>query len=606
MFKLLPGLLAVINKNCQVVAANNTCITFFSSRYESILDKKIPELFTADARRLEAAIDITLLNKQSNSVEFIDYGDQILKIELLPLPDEQEEINFILLTINVIQQIKDTEVDYHTIIEQATDGVFIADDKGNYIDVNKGACSMLGYSKQEIITMSTKDIMLPEDLSINPPKFAEMMNGENVLSVRNLKCKDGTIIPVEINGRMLKNGRMLGIVRDITQRKKLEDAIQRNNALLEEKVKERTSELENKIRQLKESEDKFQKAFNASSAGISLTRLADSKYVDVNNAFLELIEYSREEVINNSSTGLGIIVNMKKREEVLQQMLEKGSVKHMEMTIKTKSGRFIEILSSIETIVHDGEKFAINIIYDITPLKRTQQELEEVNKELEAFSYSVSHDLRAPLRAVIGYAQIIADDFKSSINEEIVRNLKIIQKNASMMGRLIDDLLDFSRLGKKELKKLHVDTLLLVQENIKELQTTVPGTPEFTLGDLLPANADYAMLNQVWHNLISNALKYSSKKPNPQIQIGSYKQAKETVFYIKDNGAGFSMKYSSKLFGVFQRLHHTSEFEGTGVGLALVKRIIDKHGGQIWAEGKEGEGASFFFSLPDFDNAHAT
>jgi PAS domain S-box-containing protein len=492
----------------------------------------------------------------------------------------------------------ETELEYRSVIEQATDSIFISDERGKYLDVNPSACALLGYSKEEFLGMTTHDVLQAEEARNNPPKFAELLNGKKILSRRNLIRKDGTVVPVEINARMLTNGRMLGMVRDITERQREEEAIQSMNIALEEKVKERTAALEEKVRELKESEDKFEKAFKASSAGITITRLSDSRYMEVNDAFLQMIGCSREEVLHHSSTELGLIVDIKQREEVLKSLIRDGSFKHMEMTIKRRTGELVEILASIETIQHGGEKFAINIIYDITELKQAQQKLEVANGELEAFTYSVSHDLRAPLRAIIGYSEILKEDFDPVLNDEGKKQLSKIQSNASKMGRLIDDLLAFSKLGKQELAKAQIPTGVMVEKNIHDLVASTQTNAEIVVDALAPSFGDLSMLNQVWQNLISNAIKYSSKKENPVIHIGSYPDGHEVVFYVRDNGAGFNMDYGHKLFGVFQRLHKASEFEGTGVGLALAKRIVDKHGGRIWAEGKDGEGATFFFSLP--------
>jgi two-component system sensor histidine kinase/response regulator len=176
--------------------------------------------------------------------------------------------------------------------------------------------------------------------------------------------------------------------------------------------------------------------------------------------------------------------------------------------------------------------------------------------------------------------------------------LGVVQRNAIKMNNLIDDLLHFSRLGKKELIKSEVDIEKVVQGVITDLGSSSPHKAQFKLHELPPIHADYSLLTQVWVNLISNAIKYSSKKENPSIEIGSLRKENEVVYYIKDNGAGFNMKYADKLFGVFQRFHKPTEFEGTGVGLALVHRIINRHGGTIWAESAVNEGATFYFSLP--------
>jgi signal transduction histidine kinase len=227
------------------------------------------------------------------------------------------------------------------------------------------------------------------------------------------------------------------------------------------------------------------------------------------------------------------------------------------------------------------------------------EELQAVNKELEAFSYSVSHDLRAPLRAVSGYAMMLKEDYEESFDEEARRITGNIISNVKMMGRLIDDLIAFSRLGKREILRRDVDMKALAEVCVAELLLTWP-EEKFSVvaGDLPGCRGDEDLIKQVWMNLIGNALKYSSLKEEPRIEIGSTKNAAGVIYFVRDNGAGFDMKYADKLFKVFQRLHSQEEFEGTGVGLALVKRIIDKHKGRIWAESAPGNGAAFYFSLP--------
>lgn len=225
-------------------------------------------------------------------------------------------------------------------------------------------------------------------------------------------------------------------------------------------------------------------------------------------------------------------------------------------------------------------------------------ELEAAYKELEGFSYSVSHDLRAPLRAINSYSKIIQEEYINSLDEDAKKYLGSIQSNSYKMGLLIDDLLSFSKLGKKEIKKSKVNIEEMVKNVIKEITTSDNYHAVVKVNDLPEAMADYSLINQVWINLISNALKYSKKKEHPEVIIGSIISHNETTYFIKDNGAGFDMEYYNKLFGVFQRLHDSHEFEGTGIGLAIVNRVVTKHGGKVWAEGKLGEGATFYFTLP--------
>jgi len=225
-------------------------------------------------------------------------------------------------------------------------------------------------------------------------------------------------------------------------------------------------------------------------------------------------------------------------------------------------------------------------------------QLEGMNKELESFSYSVSHDLRAPLRSVIGYSKTLQEDYENILDAEGKRMLQTIQRNASTMNCLIDDLLKFSKLGRKEIVKVEVNVEKLVNKIIVDLELT-SHKAEININELLSVHADYALLTQVWINLLSNAIKYSSKKEKPVVEIGSIANESEIIFYVKDNGAGFDMEYKDKLFNVFQRLHRAIEFEGTGVGLALVHKIISRHNGRVWAEGETGRGATFYFSLPN-------
>ncbi|MET0263282.1 MAG: PAS domain S-box protein [Rariglobus sp.] len=235
-------------------------------------------------------------------------------------------------------------------------------------------------------------------------------------------------------------------------------------------------------------------------------------------------------------------------------------------------------------------------------LERTSQ-LESANKELEAFSYSVSHDLRAPLRAVDGFSQAFIEDYGATVPEEGRRYLDTIRKETQRMGDLIDDLLTFSRLSRAPLGRLPIDTDALVRSVVKDLLREHAGRKiEFRIDPLLPCDGDMALMKQVWVNLISNALKYTGRKDETVIEIGSRLQGSEVVYSVKDNGAGFDMRYAHKLFGVFQRLHRAEDYKGTGVGLAIVQRIVHRHGGRVWAEGVVNQGATFFLSMNQDQN----
>jgi light-regulated signal transduction histidine kinase (bacteriophytochrome) len=233
-------------------------------------------------------------------------------------------------------------------------------------------------------------------------------------------------------------------------------------------------------------------------------------------------------------------------------------------------------------------------------IQRTAQ-LESVNKDLEAFAYSVSHDLRAPLRHIVSFIELLKERLSATLDNESLRIFNIVSDEATRMGVLIDDLLKFSRLGRTEVQKASVDLNLLIQEAIRELEPEVRGRIVMWQIDNLPfIDCDRSMFRLVWINLISNALKYTRPRAQTEITIGYTTDVNgECILFIRDNGVGFDMKYADKLFGVFQRLHRADEFEGTGIGLANVKQIINKHGGRVWAESAPNAGTVFYFSLPN-------
>jgi signal transduction histidine kinase len=240
----------------------------------------------------------------------------------------------------------------------------------------------------------------------------------------------------------------------------------------------------------------------------------------------------------------------------------------------------------------------LNVKLEERVAERTTQ-LESANKELESFSYSVSHDLRAPLRAITGFAQILETDHKQTLDPEGRRLLGIVQAEAQRMGILIDDLLAFSRLGRKAIRAHEIDMTELVSSTFNRLSAQYNSAGiTFRLGALPRAQGDPVLIGQVWANLLANALKFTSKRAEPVIEVSGISDHAEYIFFVRDNGAGFNPDHQSKLFGVFQRLHNTEDFPGTGVGLALVQRIVHRHGGRVWAESRLGEGATFYFTLP--------
>jgi light-regulated signal transduction histidine kinase (bacteriophytochrome) len=264
-----------------------------------------------------------------------------------------------------------------------------------------------------------------------------------------------------------------------------------------------------------------------------------------------------------------------------------------------RKGYFIAVFDVItERKNKDAEIARMNEDLELRVKLRTMQ-LESANKELEAFSYSVSHDLRAPLRHINGYVDLLKERFQESIPDKAQHYLNTITTSTRQMGKLIDDLLNFSRSGRQELQQSAFKMDILLHEVLQQVKQDIKDRKiEWNISVLPYVYGDQDLLRMVWYNLLGNAVKFTREKEVAFIDIGVAEEEKEMIFSIRDNGAGFDMKYANKLFGVFQRLHSAEEFEGTGVGLANVQRIIAKHGGRTWAEAQLLKGATFYFSLP--------
>jgi PAS domain S-box-containing protein len=342
----------------------------------------------------------------------------------------------------------------------------------------------------------------------------------------------------------------------------------------------------------------------------SIVEITDTNgvMIHVNDNKLAITQYTRDEMIGQNTSMVNSGFHSKEFIAEMWNTIKEGKIWKGEFRNRAKDGTNYWVDTTIVPFTdEEGNIYQyMGIKTDITENKNNEldlaertKEIESVNKELESFSYSVSHDLRAPLRAINGYALMLEEDFGPILNAEGNRLIGVIRDNAQHMGQLIDDLLNFSRLGRKEIKKAMVNMQELTEGILREIRADKNFKANIEVYNLHPAMADQSLLYNVMANLISNAVKYSSKVEYPKVVIASEKKENETIFYVKDNGAGFEMEYANKLFGVFQRLHTSDEFEGTGVGLATVQRIIHKHGGHVWAEGKVNEGATFYFSLPN-------
>jgi len=380
--------------------------------------------------------------------------------------------------------------------------------------------------------------------------------------------------------------------RAIAQEVATQLAIAISQARLHERVRRHAEELE---RRVAERTAELQDLYNHAPCGYHSVD-ADGLIVRMNDTWLAWLGYAREEVVGKMrhSDLMTPESAARFRDEAFPLFRRQGWLREVEFEYRRKDGStFPATLNATSVLDAQGRFLASrSTVFDISERKRIEEELAALNKELESFTYSVSHDLRAPLRAIDGFGRIIEEDYGPRLDDEGRRLLAVVRSSSKQMGQLIDDLLDFSRLGRQDLSKQSVDMAALAREAAREAGI------EPDLGALPAAHADPALLRQVWLNLLGNAAKYSGKRPDARIEVGGRQEDGQSVYWVRDNGVGFDMRYAGKLFGVFQRLHGADEFPGTGVGLAIVQRVVSRHGGRVWAEGRVGEGACFHFTLP--------
>jgi len=442
--------------------------------YKRIVPEDLQMMITAEE---EAYKNLSMFNLE---IRFQSFNDGMRWLNIISTPREAASGELvwdgfhvdITERKNVAEAIKKSEEHYRLLVEQSADGIFLCNIQGNCLAANTAGCKMLGYTAEEIVTKNLTDAVAPEDHHLIAMEIMKIQDGSISSTEWNVIRKDGSSFIGEVIARILPDGRLQIILRDITERKESERRIKKLNEELEDRV-----------------------------------------------------------------------------------------------TLRT-------------------------------------EQLKKSNEEMEAFTYSVSHDLRAPLRGIIGFTSILEEEYSSKLDAEALRLTSVIKSNTIKMGYLIDDLLKFSRISRHMLDKVAINTEDLVKQVIASPEIkAISNKVQWIMDPLLETNGDLNTIRQVWVNLISNAIKYSSAQPVQLIEIGSYRLNKQVVFFIKDNGVGFEQSYSHKLFKVFQRLHNPADFDGTGVGLAIVDKIISKHGGKVWAKGEVNKGATFYFSLPGLSHA---
>ncbi len=530
-----------------------------------------------------------------------------------------------------------SEARYRSLFEQMLDSYavheMIFDARGKpvdyrFLDVNPAFERLLGRRRSEIVGRTVRELM-PDVEPFWIDTYGEIVH--TGVGRRFEQYSEVFDRLFEVVAYRPAEGQFATLFSDITERRRAEEALRRLTAELEQRVRERTGELEvmnaNLNREVAErriAEQRIADAlrFNetllgASSIGIAAYR-ASGECITINPAAAKAIGASVAQARQQNFRELeswrhtGLL-------QVADEALDEGREKNRAIHVVTSFGKEVWLECRFIPFTAAGEPHLLLIFDDVTERKHAEQairdlneslaartaQLETANRDLEGFSYSVSHDLRTPLRAIDGFSRILVEEYSAQLDEEALRLLGIIRDNTEQMGQLIEDILEFSRMGRFEIKAAEVDMTTLVDGAWQELRQTLDGRRvRFELEPLPKAYGDPAMLRRVVTNLLVNALKFTRPREETLITVGGSTDGAEARYFVRDNGVGFDMRYYDRLFGVFQRLHAADEFPGTGIGLAIIKRIISRHRGRVWAEGKVGEGATFFFTLPAKEAGH--
>jgi len=463
------------------------------------------------------------------------------------------------------------------IVDTINDSLLLVDSKGMIVNANKATYDWLGYDQDELLGREFATIISQNNGEVHLPysKFLEdgaIPSGEYTYQTRN-----GKQIPILLSASIMNDneGERLGTVavaHDLT------DYLQMKKALWG-------------------TEQKYQGLIEHALVSIGIHQ--DCKIVFANKNMASMFGYSFEEFIGLPIAGL---IHPDERSLVLARAKDRqagvSQPETYEIRLLKKNGSILYALISNVVIEYEGQPATLITIADIGDTKM-RKELELANKELESFTYSVSHDLRAPLRSIDGFSQALLEDYEDKLDAQGKDYLQRVRAASQRMGELIDDLLNLSRVSRTELHVESVDLSEIGKAIVAELKETHPERQvEFVVQEGVTVHGDKNLLRVVMRNLLDNAWKYTGKHEHARIEFGLFWQKGEAIYFVRDDGAGFDMAYGNKLFNPFQRLHNMDEFPGTGIGLSTVQRIIHRHGGNIWAEGALEKGATFYFTLP--------
>ncbi|MCO6411316.1 MAG: PAS domain S-box protein [Thiogranum sp.] len=493
---------------------------------------------------------------------------------------------------------------FKTTLDQTLDCVFMfTPDDLRFFYTNAGAVRQVGYSPDELKCMTVLDIKPEFDEARFRQLIAPLIDGarDSVTFETMHRHKDGSLIPVEIFLQYIApddddRGRFVAIVRDISERKRTERELEQHRQHLEELVAARSATIREQVSIINQTHDSV------------VTTDLEGVVTSWNGGARLMFGIPADQAIGRH---ISFVYPAEEHDFLQQQVIAPLQAKgehETEVRMQRADGSEFFALLSLSMLYDDNgaAKGMVGYAVDISERKRreallqsTTSKLQESNRELESFCHTVSHDLRAPLRAINGFSQLLAEDYQDRLDDTARDYLHRIRAGADNMGRIIDDLLELSRVARRELRFTEVNLSALAEQVTAELREQEPERKvRVDIQPGLSASGDEGLLRILMENLLGNAWKYTGRTPHARLEFGARESDAGPEFYIRDNGAGFDMRYADKLFGTFERLHHPDEFPGTGVGLATVHRIVTRHGGTITGEGQPGEGACFRFSLP--------